>query len=156
MVHSVYQKIRSHLKSIPHIWQEVRWSWVSLVAQSVKNLPAMQETLVRFLHREDPLEMEMATHSSILVWKILRTEEPGRLQSVRVTGLGHNLATKPPHIELWSYDFSRFLWIPAEALLWTAARACRLVTSEPLFPSVGPGGLCQIQCGHMGCREGCL
>ena len=54
---------------------------VSLVAQMVKNLPAMQETWVQSLGQEDPLEKEMATHSSILVWKIPWTEEPGRLQS---------------------------------------------------------------------------
>ena len=57
-----------------------RGTQASLVAQSVKNLPAMQETQVRFLGREDPLEKEMATHSSVLAWKIPRTEEPGRLQ----------------------------------------------------------------------------
>ena len=54
----------------------------SLVAQSVKNPPAMLETWVQFLGWEDPLEKEMATHSSILAWKIPRTEEPGRLQSI--------------------------------------------------------------------------
>ena len=54
----------------------------SLLAQSVKNLPAIQETQVRFLGREDPLEKEMATHSSILAWRIPWTEEPGGLQSV--------------------------------------------------------------------------
>ena len=54
----------------------------SLVAQSVKNLPAMQETWVQFLGREDPLEKEMATHSSILAWRIPWTEEPGGLQSI--------------------------------------------------------------------------
>ena len=48
----------------------------------VKNLPAMQETQIRSLGREDPLEEEMATHSSILAWEIPRTEELGRLQSV--------------------------------------------------------------------------
>ena len=47
----------------------------------VKNLPAMQETWVRFLGWEDPLEKEMATHSSVLAWEIPWTEEPGRLQS---------------------------------------------------------------------------
>ena len=52
----------------------------SLVAQSVKNLPAMQETWVRSLGWENPLEKEMATHSSILAWEILWTEEPGGLQ----------------------------------------------------------------------------
>ena len=51
-------------------------------AQSVKNLPAMRETQVRSLHWEDPLEKEMANHSSILEWKIPSTEEPGGLQSM--------------------------------------------------------------------------
>ena len=53
----------------------------SLVAQRVKRLPAMRETWVRFLGREDPLEKEMATHSRTLAWRIPWTEEPGRLQS---------------------------------------------------------------------------
>ena len=48
----------------------------------VKNLPAVQETWVQFLSCEDPLEEEMTTHSNILAWEILWTEEPGRLQSV--------------------------------------------------------------------------
>ena len=54
----------------------------SLVAQMVKNLPAMKETLVRSLGREDSLEKGMATHSSIFVWRIPWTGEPGRLQSM--------------------------------------------------------------------------
>ena len=54
----------------------------SLVAQTVKRLPTVQETRVQFLGREDLLETEMATHSSILAWKIPWTVEPGRLQSV--------------------------------------------------------------------------
>ena len=56
--------------------------WASLVAQRVKNLPAMQETQVQSLFREDPLEKGMATRSSILTWRIARTEEPGGLQSM--------------------------------------------------------------------------
>ena len=52
-----------------------------LVAPLVKNLPAVQETWVQFLGQEDPLEKETATHSSILAWRILWTEEPGRLYS---------------------------------------------------------------------------
>ena len=48
----------------------------------VKNLPAMQETQVQSLDREDPLGAEMATHSSVLVWEIPQTEEPGRLWSM--------------------------------------------------------------------------
>ena len=54
----------------------------SLVTQVVKNLPAMQETWVRSLGWEDPLEKEMTTHSSILAWRIPWTEEPGGLQSM--------------------------------------------------------------------------
>ena len=53
------------------------------MAQTVKNLPVMQEIWVQSLGQEDPLEKEMATHSSILAWKLPWTEEPGRLQSMR-------------------------------------------------------------------------
>ena len=53
-----------------------------LVAQLLKNLPVMQETQVRFLGQEDPLEKEMATHSTKLAWETSWTEEPGRLQSM--------------------------------------------------------------------------
>ena len=52
------------------------------LAQSLKNLPAMEETWVRFLGREDPLEKEMATHSNILAWRTPCTEEPRGLQSM--------------------------------------------------------------------------
>ena len=62
----------------------------SLVAQSVKNLPAVQETQVRSLGWEDPLEKEMATHSSILTWKISWTEEPGGLQSMGSQRVRHD------------------------------------------------------------------
>ena len=51
------------------------------MSQTVKNLPAMQETRVQFLGREDPLEEGMATHSSLLAWRIPWTEEPGRLDT---------------------------------------------------------------------------
>ena len=70
--------------------------WTSLVAQLVKNLPAMQETWVRFLSQEDPLEKEMETHSSIPAWRIPWTEEPDRLQSMGLQRVGHDLVTKPP------------------------------------------------------------
>ena len=62
----------------------------SQVVQMVKNLPAMQETLVQSLGLEDPLEKGMATHSSILTWRILWTEEPGGLQSVGSQRVGHD------------------------------------------------------------------
>ena len=56
----------------------------------VRNLPAMQETRVLSLDQEDPLEKEMATHSSTLAWKIPWTEEPGRLQSMGSQRVGHD------------------------------------------------------------------
>ena len=65
-------------------------SVASLAAQMVKCLPAMQETWVRSLGWEDPLEEEMATHSSTLAWKISWTEEPGRLQSMGSQRVRHN------------------------------------------------------------------
>ena len=69
--------------SVTH-WREVVWA--SLVSPMVKNLPAMQETWVRFLNWEDPLEKGMAIHSSIFVWKILWTEKSGGLQSMEQGG----------------------------------------------------------------------
>ena len=66
------------------------WLWASLVARRVKCLPTMRETQVRSLGREDPLEKEMATHSSILAWKIPWMEEPGRLQSTGSQRVRHD------------------------------------------------------------------
>ena len=63
--------------------------WASLVDQTVKNLPSMRETWVQSLGRGVPLEKEMATHSSILAWKISWTEEPGGLQSLQLQRVGH-------------------------------------------------------------------
>ena len=62
----------------------------SLIAQSVENLPAVQETQVQSLDQEDPLEKEMATHSSILAWKIPWTEKPGGLQSMGSQRVRHD------------------------------------------------------------------
>ena len=59
--------------------------WASLVPQTVKNLLAMQETWVRFLGQEFPLEKGMTTHSSVLAWRIPWIEEPGGLQSIGVS-----------------------------------------------------------------------
>ena len=61
----------------------------SLVAQRLKHLPGMQETQVRSLGREDPLEKEMATHSSTLAWRIPWREEPDRLQSMGLQRVRH-------------------------------------------------------------------
>ena len=69
-------------------------TWVteapSLVAQTVKHLSTMQETWVQSLGQEDPLEKQMATHSSVLAWKIAWTEEPGRLQSMGLQRVRHD------------------------------------------------------------------
>ena len=63
------------------------------MAQRLKRLPAMWETWVRSLGWEDPLEKEMATHFSILAWRILWREKPGRLQSTGLQRVGHDGAT---------------------------------------------------------------
>ena len=64
--------------------------WASPVAQTVDSLPAVQETQVHISGQEDPREKDMATHSSILAWKIPWMEEPGRLQSIGSQRVGHN------------------------------------------------------------------
>ena len=68
----------------------LQYSWASLVAQLVKNVPAMWENWVQSLGWEDPLEEGMATHSSILAWRIPWTEEPGRLQSAELQKVRHD------------------------------------------------------------------
>ena len=67
---------------------QMKGGWAFLVAQMVKNLSAMQETGVQSLGQENPLEKEMATHSSILAWEIPWTEEPGGLQSMGLQRTG--------------------------------------------------------------------
>ena len=64
--------------------------WASLLDQRLKRLPAMQETRVQSLDREDPLEKEMTTRSSILAWRIPWMEKPGRLQSTGSQRVGHD------------------------------------------------------------------
>ena len=87
------------------------------MAQSVKNLPVMQETQemwVQSLGEEDPLEQEMATHSSNLAWKIPRIEEPGR-QSMGSQRIVYNRATKHAHIlqkQMISWKKRSDLWLP--------------------------------------------
>ena len=66
----------------------------------VENLPAVQETQVRFLGWEDTLKEEMAPHSSILSWEIPWMEEPGGLQSMGSQRVGHNLATKQHYCDM--------------------------------------------------------
>ena len=75
-------------------------SKASLVAQTVKHLPTMWETRVRSLGQEDPLEKEMATHTSTLAWKIPWMEEPDRLQSMGSQRVRHDWATSLTHSEV--------------------------------------------------------
>ena len=75
---------------IPNLFSSFLYLFIHLVAQRLKHLPPMQETRVRSLGWEDPLEKEMATHSSILAWRIPWTEEPCRLQSTGSQRVGHN------------------------------------------------------------------
>ena len=78
------QSLPRHLTHFPHTQE------ASPVTQMVKNLPAMWETRVQSLNQEDPLEKVIATHSSILAWRIPWTEEPGGLQSVGSQRIGQD------------------------------------------------------------------
>ena len=91
-------------------------SLISLVAQMVKNLPAMEETKVQSLDREDALEKEMATHSSILAWRIPWTEEPGRLH--RVAKRETNTFTFQVPFVCFYYHYSRRCVIEDLALIY--------------------------------------
>ena len=79
-----------HLSLICFLHDSCYMDRASLAAQMVKRLPAMWETWVQFLGQEDPLEKEMAIHSSTLAWKIPWTEEPDRLQSMGLQRVGHD------------------------------------------------------------------
>ena len=85
------------------VWLSFSSLWASLVAQTVKIPPAMQETLVQSLVWEDPLEKGMATHSNILAWRIPWTERPGGLQSMGSQKVGHDWATFTFLISLYLY-----------------------------------------------------
>ena len=89
----VYDKTLTANTSHPICILPSWFEWASLVAQTVKNLPGMQETRAQSLGWEDPLEKGMATHSSILAWKIPWTEEPGSyIQSMVLQRVGHDWA----------------------------------------------------------------
>ena len=88
--------------------------WTSLVAQTIKRLPTMSEIRVQSLGQEDPLEKEMATHSSILAWKIPWTEEPGRLQSMGSLRVGHDWAIS---LSLFTFMHWRRKWQPTPVFL---------------------------------------
>ena len=82
-----------YIKILRSLWDGTAYVgeqlWASLVAQMVKNPPAMQETQVQSLSQEDPLEKGMAIHSNILAWRIPWTEEPGTVQPMGLQRVGH-------------------------------------------------------------------
>ena len=104
IVNCIFLK-RRHYDSHKIKYTFVKGFGASLVAQMVKRLPAMQETRVRFLGQEDPLEKEMAIHSSTLAWKIPRMEEPDRLQSMGSQRVRHDWET------LLSLYLTYYYWI---------------------------------------------
>ena len=89
------------------------------VVQTVKNLPAMQETWVRPLGWEDPLEKGMATHSSLLAWKIPWTEEPGGLQSEGSQSDSTERPPPPPPLLLYAKYYAKNLFLLSHLILTT-------------------------------------
>ena len=96
---SVSYNLPKRLNLLKGIGSPLWYSWVSLVAQMVKNLPAMRESYVRSLSWEDPLKRGMATYFSILAWRILWTEEPGSLYVV------HGVAKSQTHQATFTLKF---------------------------------------------------
>ena len=120
------------------------WSFIgSMVTQTVKNLPEVQETQMWFLSWKDPLEEEMATRPSIFAWRIPWTEEPGRLQPMWPQRVGHNWAWWAvvhgvPKSQTWLSDFTftfHFQALEKEMATHSGVLAWRI-------PGMGePGGL---------------
>ena len=101
--------------SLVNLWLLLAGFWLtacgsrdSLLAQMVKSLPAMWETLVWSLGQEDPLEKEIAAHSSILAWKTPWLEEPGGLLSMGLQGVGHDRTTSPFHLSVGLDSFPTY------------------------------------------------
>ena len=100
----VHVLLKPGLENFEHYFTSV---WASLAAQRLKCLPAMWETWVWSLGQDDPLEKEMATHSSTLAWRIPWTEELGGLQSTGLQRVGHNWATS---LHLLVCEMSAIVW----------------------------------------------
>ena len=106
------------------------FSAASLVAQRVKILPTMWETWARYLGWEDPLEKEMATHSSTLAWKNPWTEEPGRLQSMELQRVRHDRVISYIEIIIWLLSFNLLMWCITLIDLW--------ILKNPCIPGIKP------------------
>ena len=117
----------------------------SLVFQRVKNLPAMLETWVWSLGREDPLEKGMTTHSSVLAWRIPWTEEPGGLQSMGSQRVGHDWVTNTFTFTPFSRQFSSICWkmvvinihIYSDQCKWFPLRVMQCLTCTTVHGSSG-------------------
>ena len=105
LFYQLYVEISPHDSASVSCFNSVKFYLASLVAQTLKRLPTMQETQVQFLCQEDLLEKEMAPHSSTLAWKIPWTEDPGRLQSMGSQRVRHNWVTS---LSLWCYVLFRY------------------------------------------------
>ena len=91
-----------------HQWidpKDIPYIWTFLVAQTEKNLPAMQETQVQFLGQEDPLEKEMATRSSSFAWRIPWIEESGGLQFIGFQRAGHDIHYITLYVHTYTYIY---------------------------------------------------
>ena len=102
-------------------------NWTSLVAQMIKNLPAMQDTWVWSLSREDPLEQDMATHSSILTWRIPWTEEPGRLLSMGAQRIGDDWMTNTISLSLQKQTISNSNLLTCTVIIFSYYCICLLL-----------------------------
>ena len=114
----------------------LQYSWAFLVAQTVKNLPAVRETWVQSLGWEDPLEEGKAIHSSILAWRVPWTEEPGRLQFMGSQRVDHDLATFT--------SLPLFLWISYDQDPWPS-KSSALGAALPYARPPGWGAWPQFQ-----------
>ena len=116
-------------------WIRVSFSshWASLVAQRLKRLPPMWETWVWSLGREDPLEKEMATHSSILAWRIPWAEELGRLQSTGSQRVGHDWVTS------LHFTSSEWVAISSEHIRKLGFRECKLLIRDEAWNTTSRG-----------------
>ena len=101
-------------QKVRHSWATFTFFGASLVAQTVKRLPTVRETWMQSLGQEDVLEKEMATHSSILAWKIPWMEKPGRLRSMGLERVGHDRETSLSFSGISSVQFSRSVVWPHE------------------------------------------
>ena len=119
------------------------------VAQMVKNRPATWETWVRSLDQEDPLEKGMATHSSVLAWRIPWTEEPGGLQSMGSQRVGHDWATNT-HTHTHTTDSHTHTHTHTHTHIWVSIWNLKLDKTEGMQPNFWDCAECYQCCSNLG------